>query len=111
MIRNLHLSVISLALMAGAAAAQTTPPPVTQEQRVDNRQARQERRIDQGIASGELTPREQRRVARQQKGIAKLETKVEADGTVTRKEAVAVEKAQDRASRTIRHAKHDRQSR
>lgn len=108
--RILHLSTLSLVLLAASASAQTAPP-VTQEQRVDNRQARQESRISQGVESGSLTAREQRRVARQQRGIAKLETRVESDGTVTGREAVAVERAQDRASRTIRHAKHDRQVR
>jgi hypothetical protein len=40
---------------------------------VDKRQERQEQRIEQGKASGELNKREARRLERQQKGVARAE--------------------------------------
>jgi hypothetical protein len=82
-----------------------------QQARVDNRQERQETRIDQGVASGELTRRETARLERQQRHINRLERRTEADGQVTGREALRVEAAQDRASQRIFHAKHDRQQR
>ena len=66
------------------------------------------RRIDQGVASGELTRREQHRLEHQQQHVANVETRVESDGTVTAKEALRLEHAQDRASRNIHRKKHNR---
>ena len=55
------LTAAVLALGA-ATAAQAMTPAERQAQRVDNRQARQAERIDQGVASGQLTRREERRL-------------------------------------------------
>lgn len=101
------LTVAALALGAMTAAHAATPAEL-QAQRVDNRQARQDARIDQGAASGQLTPREQRRLRHQQTHIANMEDRVEADGKVTGKEAAHMENAQDRASRDIYRKKHNR---
>lgn len=87
----------------GLADAQTA--------RVDNRQDRQETRIEQGVASGELTRRETAGLVHQQRHINQLERRTEADGHVTGREALRVEAAQDRASQRIFRAKHDRQER
>jgi hypothetical protein len=104
------------AALAGAvtlASAQTAAPATTPtqkaEQRFENRQQRQEQRIDQGVASGALTPHETRRLGRQQAGLVRAESRAEADGKITRGEAAAIEKRQDRASRTIYRQKHDAQ--
>ena len=102
------LTVTAFALGLGAASlAQAATPAELQAQRVDNRQARQDARIDQGAASGQLTPREQRRLRHQQTHIANMEDRVEADGKVTGKEAVHMEHAQDSASRNIYRKKHN----
>ena len=69
-------SAAALAQGAGPAASGATPG-------VDQRQARQEQRIEQGKASGQLTPREARRMERQQKGVARAESHAKADGSVT----------------------------
>lgn len=111
MMRKFFVTAASLLLAASAFAQTTEAPPKPQEQRVDNRQERQADRIAQGAESGQLTRREQLRLKRQQKKIGHMETKVEADGTVTRKEAVRLEHAQDHAKRRIAHAKHDNQER
>lgn len=95
-------AALGLTLFAGLAQAGDL-----QSQRVDNRQDRQSHRISEGVASGELTPVEQARLAQQQRHIHRLEGRIEADGWVTRREAVRIERAQDRASHTIRHTKHN----
>lgn len=110
--RLLAVSLLALAsLGATAAHAQGVTMGERQAARVDNRQDRQEARIDQGVASGELTRRETARLDAQQAHITRMEHRMEADGKVTGKEALRMERAQDKASRRIAHNKHDLQHR
>ena len=98
----------AVALTLGAITlAQAATPAEHQARRVDHRQARQAARIDQGVASGELTRREEHRLEHQQQHVANVEARVESDGKVTAKEAVHMEHAQDRASRNIYRKKHN----
>lgn len=96
------LAVLSLVLPALAFAQANTP-------RVDQRQANQERRIDQGIASGSLTQREVNRLERGQQRVDNMENRAKADGVVTRGERARLHQAQDRQSQRIYAQKHDRQ--
>lgn len=96
------LAAAALTTLSLAATAQTPNTP-----RVDERQANQEQRIEQGVASGELTQREANRLARQQNRIGHYEDKAKADGTVTGRERHQLNHAQNHASRNIRRQKHD----
>lgn len=96
---------------AFAVQAQTATLGGHQAARVDNRQERQDTRIDQGVASGELTRPEQARMEVQQARIGRMENRIEADGKVSGKEALRLERKQDQASRSIARNKHDRQDR
>ena len=96
------LSVLALAA-AGTAYAQPATP------RVDQREANQERRIQQGVNSGQLTQREANRLENQQQRVERAEDKAKADGQVTAKERARLHNMQDRASRDIAREKHDRQ--
>jgi opacity protein-like surface antigen len=98
------LSATAFAQAASAPAGANTPG-------IDKRQANQEKRIDQGIASGSLTKPEARRLERQQAAIDKAEDKAKADGTVTKQERRRLHHAQDHASKRIYRQKHDRQNR
>jgi hypothetical protein len=110
--RLLAHGLVALAAMgAFAAQAQTVTLGEHQAARVDNRQDRQDTRIDQGVASGELTRPEQARMEVQQARIGRMENRIEADGKVTGKEALRLERKQDQASRSIARNKHDRQDR
>ena len=91
--------------VAGMAYGQAETPGI------DQRQANQEQRIDQGIASGELTQREAGRLEQQQQHIDKMENKAKSDGVVTKKERARIHAAQDKASKKIYRQKHDRQKR
>lgn len=97
------------ALMLGAvtlpAFAQANTP------RIDKRQINQDRRIDQGVASGELTKREATRLDRGQDRIENLEDKAKSDGVVTRRERARLHQAQNVESRRIYRQKHDAQHR
>ena len=96
-----------ISLITAAAAvpvyAQTDTP------KVDTRQERQQERIDQGVASGELNQREAGRLQKEQERISRHEEKAKADGVVTKQERRKLNREQDRASRHIKREKHDRQ--
>ena len=97
-------AVIAAATIALPAAAQTQSTP-----RIDQRQANQERRIEQGEQSGALTQKEAARLEKGQVHVQKMESKAVADGKVTPKERARIEKAQDKQSRRIHRDKHDKQ--
>jgi len=102
--KRMLLAVSGMMLLtSGLAFAQAETP------RIDKRQANQEQRIDQGIASGQLNEREANRLNNQQEHINKMEDKAKSDGVMTKKERARISAAQDRASRHIVREKHDRQ--
>ena len=90
------------AALALPVMAQTTPT-------VDQRQANQEARIQQGVASGQLTPKEAAKLEKGQAKVQAMETKAKADGKVTKKEHAKLAKAQDKQSKKIYKEKHDAQ--
>lgn len=95
------LAALLLCSLSLAVQAQAQPP------RVDQRQANQERRIDQGVAAGSLTASEASRLERQQDRVQNLEDRAKADGQVTKRERAGLHAAQDHASRTIARKKHN----
>lgn len=103
--KKFAIAIAAAALSFGALAAGTETP------RIDKRQAKQEARIDQGVASGELTKPEARRLTRQQNRIDRAENAAKADGTVTAQERAQLTRKQNRASRHIYQQKHDAQER
>ncbi|MFZ2971313.1 MAG: hypothetical protein WA049_01630 [Ferribacterium limneticum] len=96
------IAVLSLVLPTLAFAQANTP-------RVDQRQANQEQRIDQGVASGSLTQREANRLDRGQQHVDNMENRAKSDGVVTRGERARLHQAQEVQSRRIYAQKHDRQ--
>ncbi len=78
-----------------------------QTPRVDKREARQQKRINQGVKSGRLTPKEAARLEKQQARIKRNEAKAKADGKVTPKERAKLTREQNRASRNIYRKKHN----
>jgi len=99
---KLLFSILALAA-AGASLAQTATP------KVDQRQQNQERRIEQGGSSGQLTPREAQRLEKRQERVERVEERAKADGQVTARERAHMDNMQDRNSRDVRREKHDRQ--
>ena len=75
--------------------------------RIDQRQYNQEQRIRQGLSSGRLTRDEYRVLAREQRQIARMESRAMADGRLTNRERTEIERAQDQANRNIRRHLHD----
>jgi hypothetical protein len=105
-------NLFALCLAATTAGAYADSPTAqAAERRFDHRQDRQQQRIENGVSSGALTAPEALRLGREQARLTRAEARVEADGKLTPKEAVALEKRQDVASRRIFREKHDAQSR
>ncbi|WP_199873182.1 hypothetical protein [Ideonella sp. A 288] len=105
LLATLAVAVLSLSVSMSAQAQNAPATP-----KVDERQARQEGRIAQGAASGELTPRETRRLKHEQHSVRRAEAHAKADGVVTPAERRHLHAKQDRASRHIHHQKHDAQA-
>ncbi|MBI3149738.1 MAG: hypothetical protein HYZ17_14620 [Betaproteobacteria bacterium] len=104
---------MKLKLIAAAALATLLAAPVFAASetapRANARQANQDARIDQGVASGSLTKREAARLEKGQQHVQNIENKALADGKVTKVEKLRIEKAQDVQSARIAKQKHDRQ--
>lgn len=98
-----RVSLVVALLFAGAAHADT---PV-----VDQRQADQRARINEGVASGELTRREAAGLRAEQAHIRQDEREAKADGVVTRRERRHLERELNRSSVDIHEQKHDAQGR
>ena len=78
---------------------------------VDRREHRQQRRIRQGVKSGELNKREAARLEAGQARTRRMEHRAKADGTVTRRERARLQHRENRTSRRIYRQKHDNQKR
>ena len=102
--KRMLLAVSAMTLLITGMAYAEAETPV-----IDQRQANQEKRIDHGIASGQLNEREANRLNKQQGHINKMEDKAKSDGVVTKREKARIHHAQDRASRHIAREKHDAQ--
>lgn len=92
---------VAAALFTGSAFAGTNDP------RIQNREDRQEQRIDQGVQNGALTPVEAGRLETQQARIKQTEERMKADGKLTKAERARLTHKQNRASKTIYRKKHN----
>ncbi len=103
-----HTLIAALSLtLAGAVFAQTTTQATMP--RVDKREDKQQARIDQGVASGQLNQKETARLEKGQARVNQAEANAKADGTVMRSEWKKLDRMQDKQSRRIKHQKHDAQ--
>jgi len=101
MIWSLSFAVI-ISIMAGGAARAGTNDPVIQQ-----RELNQEQRIQQGVNSGQVTPREAGRLDAQQARIQQQESRMKSDGQLTNRERAKLTREQNRASRNIYRKKHN----
>ena len=97
------LTLLSVGAFAQAAPAASTP-------RVDKREAQQDTRIQNGVASGQLNAKETYRLEKEQARVNRAETHAKADGKVTHAERRHLRKMQNRASHDIHAQKHDEQT-
>jgi CRISPR/Cas system-associated endoribonuclease Cas2 len=76
---------------------------------IERRMQNQQRRIQQGINSGQLTPREAGRLQAQEAKIKQDELRMKSDGKLTADERNKLNRELDRQSNRIHKQKHDRQ--
>lgn len=98
-IRTLIASVV--AAVSLTSFAQTGTP------NIDQRQANQQSRIEQGKATGTLSKREAARMETGQAKVSGMKAVARADGKVTRAERAAIQKEQNKQSRRIAKQKRD----
>lgn len=101
----LALACILAALPAGAALAKKG----STNQNIDQRQANQEQRIQQGVQSGQLTPEEAAKLRKGEDRIAKREAKLRSDGQLTPNERKQLNHQLDVQSKKIKREKSDKQ--
>ena len=93
------ITAITLAFATSSYAVDTP--------KIDSREAKQEQRIDQGIRSGALTPKEEAKLDAGQAKVEKMEEKAKADGTVTKHERKRIKHQQDVQDKKIHNMKHN----
>lgn len=106
--KSFRIAAIAFAF-AGFTSGALAQSDTTSTPRIDKRQDNQQKRIDQGVASGALNQKEAARLEKGQQRVEKMEDKATADGKVTAKERRRIEHAQDNQSKKIYREKHDKQ--
>jgi hypothetical protein len=112
-------SVLKFAFIAGltflvaaeVAYGQAQAPNYgTNDPGIQQRTQNQEQRIDQGVKSGALTPKEAGRLEAEQAKIRQTEQRMKSDGQLTPNERQKLNNMQDRSSQQIYNQKHDAQT-
>ena len=102
----------SLLIVSQAHAQQSTSPTQTvtqkRDQVIDSREQEQQKRIQEGVASGELKGKEAQHLEKEQTKIKGMEDKAEANGKISKREKRRIERAQNRASNDIYKKKHNK---
>ena len=96
------LAIAASTTLSGIAFAQTATPVV------DQKAANQQQRINQGVASGELTRGEAVRLQKRQNRLVTNTQRAKADGVVTDAERRQLNRQADRNSKKIHNKKHNR---
>ena len=104
------LLLLAVALTFGSAAFAQEAAPQVNDQRIDQREQNQQKRIAAGEVSGSLTPAEAAKLEKKEAKFDKKEDKAEADGKLTPKERMRLNRDQNRLSRDIYREKHDAQT-
>ena len=94
-------AAVFVCALFGTVLAQTKTPVV------DQREQNQQKRIEQGVKSGELTPVETRRLEAREGKIKADELNAKSDGKVTPTERRKLNRELNRESRRISRKKHN----
>lgn len=99
----------ALAALPFAALAQSNTPPSPVVPNFADRNATQQRAIEQGLQSGQLTVQEASRLERQESGVERMQSRALRDGTLNANEQAHITQAQDRVGRQIARQSSDAQ--
>lgn len=97
--------LVAFVTIASASFAQTKTPVIKE------RQENQQKRIAEGVKSGELTAKETEHLEGREAKIQADKKAAKADGVVTRQERAKLRREENRTSRAIYRQKHDAQVR
>jgi hypothetical protein len=92
---------VAIALLGVASLPLAEAGPFTR------REARQQKRIAEGVESGQLTAKEAGRLEKEQAKIEADREKAWSDGTLSKKEVGKLTREQDRASHRIHRLRHN----
>ncbi|SRR6266496_3366889 len=112
-LKTILLSVASVALVLPAAAQTAAPAPATTTPAIRQRKINQQKRIAQGVKTGQLTPKETARLEHREAHINRETRRMKAanGGTLTPAEKAKITRQQNHVSRDIYRQKHDAQHR
>jgi hypothetical protein len=102
--------IVLATIFSGIMALVVTSAPVnaqTNDPGIQKRMENQENRIEQGVKSGQLTPREAGRLETEQARIQQNEERMKADGKLTAGERERLTRQQNKASKDIYRLKHN----
>jgi hypothetical protein len=104
------LTASLVAIVAATAFLGSVPSAFagTRSPGINRREANQQRRINRGIRSGQLTPKETYRLQRQQANINAQEARFKSDGNLSKRERRVLKNRLTRSSKNIYRAKHNR---
>jgi hypothetical protein len=106
--RTAFIALITTAVI-GASAAWAQAPGSSTGAGIDAREANQQRRIEEGVKSGTLTPGETRRLERREMSIQKQEERMRArdGGELTQHDRAVLNRRLDNTSGAIYRKKHN----
>jgi len=109
--RRIIIGILSGALLAGTAANSFAQDP-PKETKIKERKENQQKRIANGVKSGQLTPRETARIEHNEAKINKevRHDRKENGGNLTNKEKARINRQQNKVSKEIYNQKHDGQT-
>jgi len=104
-----RLAMLSALVLIGCGSAFAQVPGSTTGAGVDAREANQQQRIEQGIKSGTLTPKETQKLERREMSIERQEDRMRArnGGELTAKDRAVLDRRLDNTSRAIYNKKHN----
>lgn len=100
-------TTVSVAVAATIGAVFATAALAQAGIRFDQRDARQQHRIEHGVNAGQITPREADRLGRGEARIDHMQARAMRDGVITSREQARIGQAQDRQGREIYRAAHN----
>ena len=110
---KLVLSIVTGALLAGIMSPAVFAQDATQEKSksvIKNREVRQQKRIDKGVADGQLNEKEARRLEAQEKAIkGEVRRNKADDGKLDAKEKAKITRQQNKLNRRIAKQANDKQ--
>ena len=101
------LTTLSFAASAQYPGPNSTNAPALNNGSFADRNVEQQRRIEQGLRTGDLTVQEASRLEREESRVSRMESRVLRDGTLSDAERERINRAQDRVSQDIARERHD----